>query len=577
MIYQRLLKPDAVSKIPARYLSHGLSAQASLNTNDRDGMLLARAFMRRLRKQKVREDATIKDLCRALVASNQLLKNGGMDDFEDEAAIFGFTTLRAILEKRRNENGHIFTATEMSDLISSWATLSNNNKEDTVIEELLEICQSEKTLDRCNLRQLESIVGSVEQLHITNHAETMKLGGERLVALVEQQQSTTSKALNPKTISNILRCPVLLHRRNNDVMKPYLEASSRLFVDEDFLRRCSVGEIANFLWFMSVAHWHHEGVLKALGQRILDPSLVDSCSPKLASRILGTYTSILCLEDLRKDDPSEGMLKLSTQLFHDYGGHLLSSQLSPAEVSSALVAYAKASYVQDMGIYDHLVALIASMASRCTVRQLAQSLWSCGKLIAWERLDYEEDEIQEPPYLESAKKIASELCLRASELSTVDATQCIWALGRLRIKDAGIVSSIANRAKELVPMMNAVEVSNILWGLGKLRFNDPELVATLTNRLTTESLRVSAIEAASTLYALGRLRVRDEEVFDKLSSIMIAQIRDASAQAIANALWAYQTVHLKPPEELLTLWATQKLGLVGVQFQKPLLHDNLVE
>lgn len=606
MIYKRLLKPDAVSVIPARFLCHGLSALAGLTRNthsnkrdNKSGMLLTKAFMRRLRKQKVRQDATIEDLHRALVACDQILKNGGMDNFEEEAATFGFTTLRAILEKRRlDDNQHTFSAMEMSGLISSWATLSSSDKEDPVIEKLLEICRCEKILERCNLLQLESIIRSVEQLHVTNHEDTMKLGGEQLLKLVKNQRQDQSAApytsFQPKTISAILRCPVLLHRRSKDVMRPYLEASSLLFVDKDFLQRCSVREISNFLWFMSVAHWYHEGALRALGQRILDKDLVDSCSPKLASRILGTYTSVLSMDEVSKKEtysPSrEEMYKLTSQLFHDYGGYLLSSQLSPAEVSSALIAYAKASYAKDMGIYDHLVSLIASIARKCTVRQLAQSLWSCGKMIAWESPDYKyreeegDDEVHKPPYLENAKMIAIELSRRVNEMSPADVTQCIWALGKLEIKVRGdeeteymkVVSSMANRAKEFAPQLSAIEISNILWGLGKLKFSkESELVSTLTNRLTNVNaeasplLRVSAKTAATTLYALGTLRFCDEEVFNKLSGIILSQIQDASAQAIANALWAYEVVDLEPPNELLNSWAIQRLGLVGVEFQKP--------
>jgi hypothetical protein len=600
-IYDRLLKPDAVSKLPARYLSHGLAAIATSlreddsslqnddeedddeednndNNKDRESMwLLTRAFMRRLRKQKVRAEASIEDLCRALVATNHIWNQGGMEELEDEAAIFGFTTLRAILEKKRTGDGHVLSARELSDMMSAWATLTNNHREDTVIEELLQICQDEHTLERCNLWQLERIVGSVEQLQITNHAETMRLGGERLVALVkEQQQAITTTPLPPKTVNGILRCPVLLHRRNGEVMKPYIEACSRLFMDEEFLEKCKVNEIANFLWFMSIAHWQDEGVLKALGRRVLDPRLVDSCSPKLACRILGTFTSILSLKQKRQESPSEDLMSLTAQLFHSYGGHLLTTQLSPAEVSSALYAYAKASYVQDMGIYDHLVSLMASMSSECSVRQLAQSLWSCGKMIAWERQDIEEnEEVQTPPYLENANAIASELSLRTNDLSPVDVTQCIWALGRLQVANEDVVQSFADRAKDLVPLMNSVEVSNILWGLAKARHTDDELISKLTDRLTKDSLHVSPREAASALYALARMRVQDEQVFDKLSQIIIAQIDNTSAQALANTLWAYQAVQLRPPRALLNLWATEKLGLVGLTLtQKPVFDSE---
>ena len=117
-IYERLLKPDAVSKLPARYLSHGLAAIATSlrdddnslqndddeeeednnndddddddnnNNKDRESMwLLTRAFMRRLRNQKVGAEASIEDLCRAVVATKHMWNQGGMEELEEEAAI----------------------------------------------------------------------------------------------------------------------------------------------------------------------------------------------------------------------------------------------------------------------------------------------------------------------------------------------------------------------------------------------------------------------------------------------------------------------------------------------------------
>ena len=115
------LQADAKLQLPApHYLSHGLAAIATSlrdddnslqndddeeeednnnddddddnnnnNNKDRESMwLLTRAFMRRLRNQKVRAEASIEDLCRALVATNHIWNQGGMEELEDEAAIF---------------------------------------------------------------------------------------------------------------------------------------------------------------------------------------------------------------------------------------------------------------------------------------------------------------------------------------------------------------------------------------------------------------------------------------------------------------------------------------------------------
>jgi hypothetical protein len=118
--------------------------------------------------------------------------------------------------------------------------------------------------------------------------------------------------------------------------------------------------------------------------------------------------------------------------------------------------------------------------------------------------------------------------------------------------------------------MNTIEATNILWGLGKIRYIDLDLTSILTEKLTKTPRQASPKQAASALYALGRLQVKDKELYDTLSLSLVDQIHDTSAHAIANVLWAYKTVNLKPPEELLNLWASEKLGLlVGVQFRKP--------
>ena len=80
--------------------------------------------MRRLRKQKVREEATIDDLIRALVATNRLLQNmaHGSDvivnvNVKKEASIFAYTTLQSILDQQQS-TGYVLTSQQISDMIS---------------------------------------------------------------------------------------------------------------------------------------------------------------------------------------------------------------------------------------------------------------------------------------------------------------------------------------------------------------------------------------------------------------------------------------------------------------------------
>ena len=192
--------------------------------------------------------------------------------------------------------------------------------------------------------------------------------------------------------------------------------------------------------------------------------------------------------------------------------------------------------------------------------------------MAFEGYEEDEDQLLDPPYLDSARKIAQELCLRVGELTTADLTQCFWALSNLGIHDESLLNTLTNRATELVNDMNAIESVNVLWSLGKLRVGRVDLVLIIAKRLIRNANDLSPKQAASAMYALGRLKIESEEIpdiFDQLSMSIIDQIDSTSAHSIANVLWSYRSVKLKPPQKLLNLWASEKLGVVTVQFQQP--------
>jgi hypothetical protein len=599
-IYERLLKPDAVSMLPAKFLAHGLSSLASIEKNEvrvlktciddqcheksDDIKMLARAFMRRLRKQKVIRDATMDDLTRALVATSDLVDLGAMTGMEDETAIFGFSSLRRVLELHHTaieHNGESELTTEqVVDLIASWSVLTDSTREDTVIDQLLQVCVEEDLLRNCSVDQLVSIFHAVQKIDVANHVELTAAVGEQLLRLASESKTSDRNTVRPNSIREILRWPTLTNRRNKKVLRPYLDASSILFTDDSFLAGCSVGEISNFLWFLSSAHSRDDDVLLHLGTRLMDPDVVDDCSPKMASRILAAFTSLVESGNMATSDK---LMEMKRELFHKYGGHLLSSSLSPAEISSSLHAYAKANYLQDMGIFDHLVNLLASSRHECSTRQLSQSLWSCGKMIAWERMEVNEEGIMSeqpsPPYLPGAMAVAEELSGRVEELSSSDIAQTIWALGKLGLQEHFLISSFAHVAIEHSTEFTSGQITNILWGMAQTEHNDPRLISTLLDQLTSQHSHPSSKEAASALFSLGKLNWKDEVVFDHLSQAMINQIEDTNAQSITNALWAYRTVHLPPPQSLLDTWAIEKLGLhsVNMQVRRSIMKAQKVE
>ena len=637
-ILQLLIRSDNLGELPARSLSYALEALASMlsSSSSQSSEIehplewqLSKHCMRRLRKAKVRHYATNWDIIRALRAVERLSRisnychdngneNNGIangdgsqtqladgkfrDGFAEEATTFGYTVIQGLLAQPKQElqshksgitsSSNNLSGNQMIDMLSAWATLrrvDSSLQDDLILINILPKLATSGALNAITFAQLEKLLSTLNRLQANSHPEIFASAGWKLLDLVLNDNNRHdasslrphSASLTPARIYEILRCTVLSYRKEESVMEPYLHATSILFTNSMFVASSTVQELANFLWFMSMARWHNPFVLRTLVRRMLDPEVVESCTPKLASRILGTFVSLLFSPDIQKthDDsieedespPIEDLNFLATDLFHEYGGHLLSSQLSPAEISSALYAYAKISYVRDMGIYDHLVSQIALLADDCTTRQLSQSLWSCGKMAMWEGAhDIGEDEAiedgntQDPPYLDNAKHLAYALASRAKDLSPIDVAQSIWSLGRLGVNDARTVCSLAYRAEEIADQLNSAEVANILWGLCKVRFNDQQVINTISNRITIDALRASPQEAANVLYALGSMRVQDEALFADLTDIMLEQIDRASAQAIANALWAHRAVKISPPQELLDRWAMQKVGIVGI-------------
>jgi hypothetical protein len=618
VILRRLLKSDATAKLPARSLSYGLDTLASYasysgsnDDNDDDvvelerlSLQLSKQFMRRLRKQKVRETATIEDHKRALLAAKRIIErisaerppnrrnDTDCETIVEEGSVFGYTTIQAILATSQRYATKL-TALQTMDILSAWQTLRRSDRggEDDLPSRMMETYLSANSLRGFSIRQLEELLATLEKLQLKTYPNVFREAGWRLLELVDHDRSDHDcseriqhpqsqpivESPHPLAINSILRCTALLYRGNETVLEPYLHVAAQLFTDPEFLSNCRVEELANFLWFLSMTHCHNDDALEALAIRILEPDIAESCTPTLASRILSTFVSILFSQgrQVEEENSSDFQMRdlhsLSWELFYELGGHLLSSKLSPAEASSALVAYAKASYVRDMGIYDHLVSLMASLSERCTVRQLAQSLWSCGKMVVWEREQAEEGNgiFTSPPYIGNAKQIAQALSFRAKELGPLDVAQCLWTLGRLNITDARVVCAFAYRAEQILTQLNSGEVANILWGLNKVKFNDRQVLESLSHRITVASLRATPEEAATVLFVLGTSKVYDEQLYDNLTRIMVQRIDQASAQAIANALWAHQAVQMSPPQQLLETWATKKIGIVGIAMRNP--------
>jgi hypothetical protein len=564
---ERLTKGDALSKLTTVDLSAVLSCLARPTSLQSYEQSLVKAVTRRFRKKAVRDSASRKDVSRALeAASRHIAAQDRESDLNQDMRVMAYTLCKETIKKVTGDAaGAPLTFRESSKLLHLLILLELDSS-DPLVGELCRALgnKSHTSLENATITNIARMMGALERLKAKETSDLFGRLGEIFMGCIGDNTSTgTDTEPEPQDINSILRCAALLHGRNETIMRPFHAAARLLFLNPAFLVRCGPNELSNFVWFALVAQWYDDDALGALAVRILEPNVVASFSPKMACRTLSTFTAITMSRSAESQE-SRHLQQYMFQLFESLGEHLLSSNLTPLDVSSGIYAYAKASYVQDMGIFDHLVGLLASRVEEFNARQVAQSLWACGKMMAWEIVPEEDDDLDHP-YLASATTMATFLGAHAETLTTKDIAQSIWAIGRLNIDDPAVLGPLANRAKSVAKQLTAQEIANIFWALSKVKSQEFGLIYVLMRRLSHDaSLGLTPQEAANILYALGRLDIRDDDVFKMLSNIILEQIDATSAQAIANVLWAHRAVYIKPPQKLFDTWAIQKLGLVAV-------------
>jgi hypothetical protein len=398
---------------------------------------------------------------------------------------------------------------------------------------------------------------------------------------------------------DVLRCAALLHPKDPSVVEPFVDAC-RLLVgaesrgESTFLDRCTLAEVSNLAWFLHRVQCRDQEMTETLARSAAvkadeiyryDEGDDDYRPVQLACRILSVFTSLFGLlqrdnsAQLESSPPDRGLIPSDdsfvvsaslSDLFELYGETILlsSHELSPRDLSSVVHAYAKSNYLHDMGIFDQLVRNVGSRVQEMSVRQLAQCLWACGRMMSWESdpaqlpsqpLDPPQgmaarDNFFEPeapsregpgttgadasPYLPSALALAISLAARSDQLTAQDVTQALWALGHVLSAVPSFHSSpepggpegpeykatlkmLAQRAKALNHRLSPREAAIILWSLGRISTSasppDFDVVYLLTRRFAATSNKdvkvLTSQECAMVLQAMARLDVRDADLF----------------------------------------------------------------
>ncbi|GKZ01026.1 hypothetical protein MPSEU_001054000 [Mayamaea pseudoterrestris] len=382
---------------------------------------------------------------------------------------------------------------------------------------------------------------------------------------------------NVRHVNSLLRSAVLLHRRDATTIAPYVALATQLIAyDDKFLQGCRASEVVNLAWFLLRGRLHEhtdmaDELVNKLAYRLLQEDAIIACTPKLASRIISSFTDLFALQaETRKivqDDGSAatGSQVLLSQLFDAFGSHLLSvAALSPAELSSCIHAIAKASYTSNRGIFDCLMEEFTQrLYAGATVRQATQCLLACAKMMAWEDDDFVE--IGTPPYSQHAHAFCRFIVQEHDSLSSQDVSQALWSVARLRIVDKSLIDPLFDRAKTLAGVLSMQEIAGILSAMNKLDYKQYDVVYAITRRLAnTSEIRKeqpSPQECSVILHSLAWMDIRDDAIYEALTQCMLAQIDQTNAQAVATVLWAHETVHISPPQLLLNKYANVKLGM----------------
>ena len=450
------------------------------------------------------------------------------------------------------EDGRPIELRHMNVILTSVLSLYRDepdvlNLYENALKQLLRREAYESLLNDASQSDIARYVWFLSEAGTERDADIGRMLGNKLLSIA-------SENLEPARFVMAVRYAVKMYARvDADVLQPYLEATKQTCTG-DCLSRMSSLDLSFLVEALVIAKCTDEELFLRLAKTAAQPSMVDDFLPSSARRIMTSFTNIV------PRIPSSELQDYQEQLFQLLGASLLSTQLKPFEAAEAAFSYAKAGYVYDMGVFDHVNDLVSQNLSNLSTRRVAKCLWACGKMYVWEPVEMG---MQAPPYLKSARKYAKHLASRESELSAKDVAQCLWAMGRLGISDPSTLHVFATQANHVLQDCFACETSNIIWGLSKTRYDDEDVMISISRRMLDTDIHASPTEAACVLYALGNAGIREDEVFEHLTEIMMSQLEHVGAQAMSNVLWAHNMVGKLPPPKLLQSWASDKLGLTG--------------
>lgn len=298
-----------------------------------------------------------------------------VDDLCSEAVIM-FHTLINELIFQPGDNTQMklrsLSLRQVADILQTALALnvSRNELQATIIEVLNYLRSDAFVLSQTHsCRDISRILLSLQRLRVGTGIYMLDLEkssvqrlGERFLEIVTRQiKGRSRRKCDPKTLTTIVRSGVMMFPGSDNVTKSILDAASMLirdntipvdvsdyndviFVDygviAPFILQCNDYELSWCLWAYAVARRFDKDVFIALTDQILENVSDDSVTASSASRVMWSTSVLLSLDEA--GDQHDGR---HIDLFHQLSPILLSSHLTPTDLSCAMYAIAKTNYV----------------------------------------------------------------------------------------------------------------------------------------------------------------------------------------------------------------------------------------
>jgi hypothetical protein len=412
-ICQRLAKGDAMGRINDNEIIRTILSFSFLNREfEHEETVLLKPYLRRVRKHNVRTQLDRNTLVQILKAIQKLLKMAARFDISEEFTKelrVAYYTLAAEFFKATESQADSPTSPSEAYLLWQVSRDLSLNPEDTLRTTIMNRLESNSKflIEKATLREL-ALLSDVFLL--SAKFKTIPIV-RRIGKVLESDPAVLSGIVDPWIVSSVLRYAVLAIPKmetddaqkkkvgllqslrqppvavpsNELLVMPFKQKLLELLQRPDFVTKTSADHISNFLWFLHSVRLYNKNAILALANRVLEPEVTMNCSSKIACRLLGSFTAIFSFSE-NWDDPgnAEERRNILSRVFSVLGEHLLTVNMSVLDISTALYAYGKASFVQDMGVFDHLSSQMADRIrtndETVKLRQVAQSLWACGKM-----------------------------------------------------------------------------------------------------------------------------------------------------------------------------------------------------